>query len=167
MPPTTRIPATMHNGGTFSMTLLNLTSAHFLGRSKNYTEVIFLTCTNKTAENYHAVSRCPDIQAGADNLWPWINLALKSRTCCSKWFMYVVGTSSKIHFNQKKWCGVKTSLWVRVSIVAKGLDSQSKKVSSNPACALKQGTFIMLASSVDRDVNGGTAGQNWLSDFRR
>ena len=29
-----------------------------------------------------------------------------------------------------------------------------------PACALKQGTFFMLASSADRDVNGGSVGQN-------
>ena len=39
---------------------------------------------------------------------------------------------------------VATSQWGWVSLVARASDSQSDKVGSNPACALKQGTLSYL-----------------------
>ena len=64
--------------------------------------------------------------------------------------------------------GVKYSFSLalgRVSLVARVSDSQSEKVSLNLACAHKRCTFIILASYVDRDANGGPASRNWLHQW--
>ena len=49
-------------------------------------------------------------------------------------------------------------LWGQVTVAAGALDLQSEKVGLNLTCARKARRFIILASSVDRDVNGGPIG---------
>ena len=54
------------------------------------------------------------------------------------------------------------SIWGRVSLVVAHWTGNHMVVWSNPTCARH---FITLASSVDRDINGGPIGWNWLCQW--
>ena len=63
-------------------------------------------------------------------------------------------------------CGL--CMWGRVSLVAIASDCHVEKVGSFPGLCTLARHLIMLASSVDRDVNGCPVGQTgFVSDFKR